>query len=154
MLSENALSLIRTTLAAQVLNYYGQAERVAMAYRWNEDKWAFVPAYGKVELHGKDDIYEIIATGFWNTRMPLIRYLTNDLVRIDGNETGPELLATAMAPIPDKPTYKPTRLEYFSVQILQGLIIGRSDQILPKITGRAISLAKELELALDVEQNL
>ncbi len=65
-----------------------------------------------------------------------------------------ELLATAMTPIPPREAYEPTRLEYFAVQILQGLIIGRSDQILPKVVKRAISLSRELELALDVEQNL
>jgi len=61
-----------------------------------------------------------------------------------------ELLATAMAPIPE-PAYKPTRLEHFAVQILQGLIVGRSDQILPKVVSRSIALAKKLELALDGE---
>jgi len=68
--------------------------------------------------------------------------------------TTEELLATAMAPPIPEPAYKPTRLEHFAVQILQGLIVGRSDQILPKVVSRSIALAKKLELALDVEQNL
>ncbi|MBS0389159.1 MAG: hypothetical protein JSR15_11830, partial [Proteobacteria bacterium] len=69
----------------RVINYYGQAERVCLAVSTVPGEFRFVPDYGRVELlplpqqsgagHGAA---EIVATNYWNTAMPLVRYRTGD----------------------------------------------------------------------------
>src|SRR5205807_5781303 len=61
-----------TTLGAQVLDYYGQAERVAFAWSNDGEQFWFSPGYGHVELLPVPDDtehFEIIATGLWNLGM-------------------------------------------------------------------------------------
>jgi phenylacetate-CoA ligase len=71
---------------AKVIDYYGQSERVCLASALAADDFRFVPAYGRVELIPAPDdpvdatgrAVRIIATGYWNDAMPLVRYDTGD----------------------------------------------------------------------------
>ena len=49
--------------------------------------------------------------------------------------------------------YSPTRLDYFSARILQGLVAGRSEKDIRKTPKWAVFLAKELVETLDSEKN-
>jgi len=79
--------LAREALGGQLLDYYGQAERVAFAYAQRAQHYRFLPGYAHVELHrmdteGEYGLYEIVGTNLWNLAMPLPRYRTGDLVRL------------------------------------------------------------------------
>lgn len=92
---------VQSVLGAPVIDYYGQTERAALAVRTGDERWRFEPAYGRVELRptGNDVIENgrryvpIIATGFWNTAQPLIRYNTGDFAIV------PESAQTDLAAI-------------------------------------------------------
>ena len=77
---------IEEELSATVLDYYGQAERVCLAFAVERGVYRFAPAYGRVELipeHANADAprtARVVATGFWNAAMPLVRYDTGDSV--------------------------------------------------------------------------
>ncbi len=73
--------------SSRVINFYGQSERVCLAVSTEPGVFQFNPLYGHVELlpsqmysSDSNDYYEVIATGFWNKAMPLIRYRTGDLI--------------------------------------------------------------------------
>ena len=87
---------------ASVINYYGQAERVCLEVSRRPGQFFFHPLYGKVELETAADAaahepraVKIIATGFWNTVMPLIRYDTGDLIHLPGHFGASELAEIA-----------------------------------------------------------
>jgi phenylacetate-CoA ligase len=93
--------LARDVLGSEVLDYYGQAERVAFAYARQTQEYRFLPGYGYVELHpaGEDDgqvLYEIVATNLWNFAMPLPRYRTGDLVKLPASWGACELEQVAL----------------------------------------------------------
>jgi phenylacetate-CoA ligase len=74
-------------LGARLVDYYGQAERVAFAYAAAPGEYRFVPGYSHVELvasgtQGEHTLYEIVGTALWNHAMPLVRYRTGDLIRL------------------------------------------------------------------------
>jgi phenylacetate-CoA ligase len=88
--------------SARVTNYYGQAERVCFAVSRRPGEFFFHPLYGKVELEPdtgsaphEPQAVKIIATGFWNTAMPLIRYDTGDLIHLPGHFGASELAEIA-----------------------------------------------------------
>jgi phenylacetate-CoA ligase len=96
VLSPACWSLARDTLGCAVVDYYGQAERVAFAYAYEPGEYRFHPGYAYVELleAGQDDAikeYEIVGTSFWNKAMPLVRYRTGDLVRLPASLSEQEL---------------------------------------------------------------
>lgn len=77
----------RHTLGCRLLDYYGQAERVAFAYATAAGEYRFLPGYAHVEFEpaGAEagyKLYEIIGTPLWNRSMALIRYRTGDLIRV------------------------------------------------------------------------
>lgn len=77
----------RDVLGCKLLDYYGQAERVAFAYATAPGEYRFLPGYAHVEFEpagddGDHKLYEIIGTSLWNQSMALIRYRTGDLVRV------------------------------------------------------------------------
>jgi phenylacetate-CoA ligase len=77
----------RDTLGCRLLDYYGQAERVAFAYATAQSEYRFLPGYAHVEFEpagvdGDSRLYEIIGTPLWNRSMALIRYRTGDLIRL------------------------------------------------------------------------
>ena len=107
VLTRETCDLARRALGTRVIDYYGQAERVAWADGDPESGYRFLPSYGVVELRfveSRDDgdIYDVIGTGLWNRAMPLVRYLTGDRIRLhpggnpgavaEGRESFPEIL--------------------------------------------------------------
>jgi phenylacetate-CoA ligase len=79
--------LAQEVLGAELVDYYGQAERVAFAYSFREEEYRFLAGYAFVELlpSGEEEdavLYEIVGTNLWNLKMPLIRYRTGDLIRL------------------------------------------------------------------------
>jgi phenylacetate-CoA ligase len=87
MLAPQVWELAREALGSELLDYYGQAERVAFAYAQRPAEYRFLPGYANVELHpltteGEHVLYEIVGTNLWNFAMPLPRYRTGDLVRL------------------------------------------------------------------------
>lgn len=92
LFSENVydyqVDLIREVFGCPVLLDYGHSERAVKAISLPEDgRYFFWPLYGKVELVDSAGraieepgvLGEIVATGFDNRVMPLIRYRTGDL---------------------------------------------------------------------------
>jgi phenylacetate-CoA ligase len=77
---------IENAFKAKVFDHYGQAEITAMFHEWNDhDGLNNLEYYGHVELikTNKNNIYKLIATNLHNNVMPLIRYDTGDLVKIN-----------------------------------------------------------------------
>jgi phenylacetate-CoA ligase len=96
MLAPHIWPLAREALGGELLDYYGQAERVAFAYAQRPREYRFVPGYAHVELHptlaeGEHVLYEIVGTNLWNFAMPLPRYRTGDLVRLPASWGAREL---------------------------------------------------------------
>jgi phenylacetate-CoA ligase len=96
VLKSEARRLARDTLGCELIDYYGQAERVAFAHASAPREYRFMPTYSHVELvpYKSDQlgdsahVYEIVGTTYWNDLMPLVRYRTGDLVRLP-DEWGP-----------------------------------------------------------------
>jgi phenylacetate-CoA ligase len=87
MLAPHIWQLAREALGSDLLDYYGQAERVSFAYAQLPQEYRFLPGYAHVELHptathGEHVLHEIVGTNLWNFAMPLPRYRTGDLVRL------------------------------------------------------------------------
>lgn len=88
-------------LGCRLVDYYGQAERVAFAYACAPGEYRFLPGYSHVELLPADDeggevLYEIVGTSLWNSAMPLVRYRTGDLVRLPAAWGAAELEEVAL----------------------------------------------------------
>lgn len=87
VLHSRVWQVAKDVLGCRVLDYYGQAERVAFAYATSPGDYRFLPGYAHVELEaagveGEDNLYEIVGTPLWNRSMALIRYRTGDLIRV------------------------------------------------------------------------
>ena len=92
VLKPEAWALAQEVLGCRIADYYGQSERVAFAYAYAPREYRFLPGYSHVEfvhheskllpVGGRDTLYEIVGTTFWNTMMPLVRYRTGDLIRL------------------------------------------------------------------------
>jgi phenylacetate-CoA ligase len=87
VLHERVWALAAERLGCSLLDYYGQAERVAFAYAMKGASYRFLPGYAYVEFHplsqdGEETTYEIVGTSLSNLAMPLIRYRTGDLIRL------------------------------------------------------------------------
>ena len=87
MLNEKVRSMAKDTLNASLIDHYGQGERVSFAYSHKLGEYYFLPGYAYVELEysysdDAHDLYEIIGTTIWNDVMPIIRYRTGDLIRL------------------------------------------------------------------------
>ena len=87
-----ARHLTEQMLGARVVDYYGQAERIAFAYAMAPREYRFSPAYSYVEFIPYDGnalprgwpyrLYEVVGTSFWNNVLPMVRYRTGDLIRL------------------------------------------------------------------------
>jgi phenylacetate-CoA ligase len=86
-------------LSARLIDFYGLAERVCFAWSRNGGDYYFSPAYGRTELLASDAdpmtpgsvAARIVATGFWNDSMPLMRYDTGDLAILPAGLTPREV---------------------------------------------------------------
>jgi phenylacetate-CoA ligase len=101
MLAPHIWPLAREALGSELLDYYGQAERVAFAYAQRPEEYRFLPGYAHVELQptaeeGEHILYEIVGTNLWNFAMPLPRYRTGDLVRLPASWRARELEEVAL----------------------------------------------------------
>jgi phenylacetate-CoA ligase len=79
--------LAERTLGCRLIDYYGEAERVAFAWATAPGEYRFLAGYSHVELvecgmEGPHRLYEIVGTSLWNHAMPLVRYRTGDLIRL------------------------------------------------------------------------
>lgn len=80
MLRPGQRGRVRRSFGAQLLDYYGMAERVSAAYSLEDGQYRFVFPYGFTELvESTPGRYRIIGTGLWNQRQPLWRYDTDDI---------------------------------------------------------------------------
>ena len=73
--------VIRRFFNTNMYNVYGHTEHLCMAYSFiDEGCYHFVDSYGLAQFeHVEDGKDELIATGFYNKAMPLIKYRTRDL---------------------------------------------------------------------------
>jgi phenylacetate-CoA ligase len=86
MMGEALFVYARETLQARVIDLYGQGERVCSAHCNSSREYRFNRAYGHVELipeprdlsAGTPITARIVATGYWNSAFPLVRYDTGD----------------------------------------------------------------------------
>lgn len=78
---------IEKILKCKTLSFYGHSERAAFAEENGDGYYDFNKLYGHTELlpTGEKNEFRIIATGFLNRKMPLIRYDTGDIAVIDDN---------------------------------------------------------------------
>lgn len=77
---KNAIS---EAFGCKVFDFYGAAERVCYIFTCEHGRYHIQPEYGLTELipvEGEEGCCRIVATGFWSTAMPLVRYDTGDLV--------------------------------------------------------------------------
>ena len=83
-LPESHKEIIAKAFGCKVVDFYGAAERVCYIHTCEQGSYHIIPEYGLTELIPVDDPTDerckIIATGFWNMAMPLIRYDTGDLL--------------------------------------------------------------------------
>jgi phenylacetate-CoA ligase len=87
LLSDELWQLAADVLGSRLVDCYGLAERVSFAYAFQAGTYRFLAGYSYNELipcgsDGDTDVYELVATGLWNLKMPLVRYRTGDLVRL------------------------------------------------------------------------
>lgn len=95
---------------AEVIDYYGQSERVSLAFARSADSFHFVPAYGRVELVLSPDdpvdelgrAVRIIGTSYWNGAMSLVRYDTGDraIVPAHADDDMLEAISLGLLPFP------------------------------------------------------
>lgn len=78
--------IIARAFECKVYDFYGCGERICYIHTCEHDSYHIILEYGLTELiraePPNDDSYRIIATGFWNMAMPLIRYNIGDLIQL------------------------------------------------------------------------
>lgn len=91
MLGANTLHRARQVFSADVIDFYGHAERIACAWSRNGDSYRFLPAYGHIELLPADEgLARIVATSLSPRGQIFVRYETGDLARVPSHD--PEIL--------------------------------------------------------------
>jgi phenylacetate-CoA ligase len=96
MPTDSTRPLAQQALHAELVDYYGQAERVAFAYSFEQGAYYFLPGYAWTELipvkqEPDGVIYEIVGTSLWNLAMPLVRYRTGDCIKLPEGVSASEL---------------------------------------------------------------
>lgn len=90
ILTEPMRKTICQAFDCKVFDFYGSAERVCYIFTCEQGSYHILPEYGLTELvpvgDDKKDHYKVIATGFWNMAMPLIRYDMGDVIVKSDNE--------------------------------------------------------------------
>ncbi|GMU81558.1 MAG: phenylacetate--CoA ligase [Planctomycetota bacterium] len=82
-LHPDAKKLITDAFHCRVFDFYGSAERVCYIFTCDQDTYHIIPEYGITELQciaPNNTRSRIVATGFWNLAMPLLRYDLGDIV--------------------------------------------------------------------------
>ncbi|HHT8991629.1 TPA: phenylacetate--CoA ligase family protein [Burkholderia cenocepacia] len=85
LLEPHARAMIASALRCRVVDRYGLAELGVMAYELDGHEGGFqvLESEGWPESRGVDGTHELVLTGFRNRLMPLIRYATGDLARVE-----------------------------------------------------------------------
>ena len=131
-LSLGARDLIQGAFGCKVLDHYGAAEMVALITQCPQGSYHVNPEFGVIELlhNGKPaeegELGEIVATGFINPVMPLIRYATGDWAMSAGGECSCGRAFPMVA-----------RVEGRSDDVIvtpEGRLIGRLDPIFKNVT--------------------
>jgi phenylacetate-CoA ligase len=87
-LPSDVATAARRILGAHVIDYYGQAERVAFACAIDNSGYFFLPVYGAVELLVEEEgRARVLGTSLWNDHQILVRYDTGDIALIGGSDT-------------------------------------------------------------------
>ncbi|MCM0647412.1 hypothetical protein NBE98_03350 [Clostridium swellfunianum] len=78
---------IKKVLKCDTCIFYGHSERAVFAEKYDE-QYVFNDMYGYTEFIPTDnpDEFRIACTGFLNFKMPFVRYLTDDVVRVIDNK--------------------------------------------------------------------
>lgn len=78
--------VISQAFACPVYDFYGGGERVCYIHTCERGTYHVLPEYGLTEFIAagppNEGSFRVVATGFWNMTMPLIRYDTGDLVQL------------------------------------------------------------------------
>ena len=84
---------ISQAFGCDVFDFYGSAERVCYIFTCEHGRYHIQPEYGLTELIPVEGEQEgccrVVATGFWSTAMPLVRYDTGDRVIRSQEESCP-----------------------------------------------------------------
>jgi phenylacetate-CoA ligase len=100
VLKPEGWALAQKVLGARICDYYGQSERIALAFAYAPRDYRFLAGYSYVEFIPHEGLlpegsphrlYEIVGTSFWNSLMPLVRYRTGDLIRLPASWGAVEL---------------------------------------------------------------
>lgn len=101
--SEDMKAYIEDSLGCRVKSTYGHTERAVFAEEY-DDGYRFNKCYGYVEFlpTEKENEFQIVCTGFLSRKMPLVRYVTDDIavfekngaVRIQGHRMSEDYLLT------------------------------------------------------------
>lgn len=87
MLWEYQKEEIETVFCCKILDWYGNAERVAAIGQCDHGHYHEFPDYSIIEyLPQEEGQHEIVGTTLHNVAMPLIRYRTGDAVLFNGNK--------------------------------------------------------------------
>lgn len=81
--TQEDIEIVRNTFKCKVVSTYGHTERAVFGYIV-DGKCTFDRLYGYTELIPTDvkDEYQIACTGFISRKMPLIRYVTDDVIQM------------------------------------------------------------------------
>ncbi len=126
-------------LSARLIDFYGLAERVCFAWSGNGTDYFFSPAYGRTELLASEAdagqpgcvAARIVATGFWNDSMPLVRYDTGDLAILPANLSQREIAEIELGLRP-----------------FRG-ILGRQDETIPLADGTVVYGLNQIPKGID-----
>ncbi len=81
--SKEMRDTIEKAFHCQVFDFYGAAERVCYIFTCEKGSYHVNPEYGLSEFipidESEPNVCKLVATGFWNYGMPLIRYDANDV---------------------------------------------------------------------------
>lgn len=82
--SEQDKLLVERVFACPIVSTYGHTERAVFGVIRQDGNCSFNRLYGFTELLPTDvvDEYQIVCTGFISKKMPLIRYVTDDAIKI------------------------------------------------------------------------
>lgn len=92
--------LVRKTLGVEIFSLYGHSEKCVLGFQIERSKMMFHPLYGFTEFLLSDnqkaksgDCAEVIVTGFDHNYFPIIRYRTNDFVKVYESNSSARMIA-------------------------------------------------------------
>lgn len=111
-LSNQQKVLFKKAFNAPVVNQYGCTEMAFFAQSVDDNPMSFHPAHGYIESRLSDDVLstsgtgEIVATGFVNYSMPVIRYCMGDQITLSGFNAHGEQIASDLEGRTDDVIYR------------------------------------------------